>query len=63
VFLGNAAGQVGEALNLTPFDWGLVTMGKDRVLTLERPDFFVGLLLGEKASPALTSAEAAKVLG
>jgi predicted regulator of Ras-like GTPase activity (Roadblock/LC7/MglB family) len=63
VFLGSAAGQVGEALNLTPFDWGLVTMGKDRVLTLERPDFFVGLLLGEKASPALISAEAAKVLG
>ncbi len=55
--------QVGEALNLTPFHWGLITMGKDRVLILERPDFFVGQLLGEKASPALISAEAVKVLG
>ncbi len=63
VFVGNAAGQVGEALDLTPFDWGLVTMGKDRVLVLEGPLFFVGLVLGEKASPALVSAEAASVLG
>jgi predicted regulator of Ras-like GTPase activity (Roadblock/LC7/MglB family) len=63
VFLGNAAGQVGQALDLTPFDWGVVTMGKDRVLILERPDIFVGLLLAQKSSPALTSAEAAKLLG
>jgi len=63
VFVGNAADQVGEALNLTPFDWGVVTMGKDRVLILEGPMFFVGLLLGEKASPALVSAEAARALG
>jgi len=61
-FVGNAADQVGQALNLTPFDWGLVTMGKDRTLILERSIFFVGLLLAEKASPALVSAEAAKVL-
>ncbi len=64
VFVGNAADQVGEALSLTPFDWGLVTMGKDRVLVMESPlFFFVGLLLGEKVSPALVSAEAASVLG
>jgi predicted regulator of Ras-like GTPase activity (Roadblock/LC7/MglB family) len=62
VFLGNAAGQVGEALNLTPFDWGLLTMGEDTVLTLERPSFFVGLLLSEKVSPAVMRAEEAKVL-
>jgi predicted regulator of Ras-like GTPase activity (Roadblock/LC7/MglB family) len=62
VFVGNAADQVGEGLNLAPFDWGLVTMGKDRTLILERPGFFVGLLLGEKASPALIRAEAAEVL-
>ena len=63
VFVGNAADQVGEGLNLAPFDWGLVTMGKDRTLILERPSFFVGLLLGEKASPALITAEAARLLG
>ena len=62
VFVGVAADQVGESLNLTPFDWGLVTMTKDRTLILERPDYFVGLLLGEKASPALVRAEAARVM-
>lgn len=62
VFVGNAADQIGEALSLSPFDWGLVTMGKDRILILEGPAFFVGLLLGEKASPALASADAGKRL-
>ncbi len=62
VFVGNAADQVGEALSLTPFDWGVVNMGKDRMLILEGHLFFAGLLLGEKASPALVSAEAARLL-
>jgi predicted regulator of Ras-like GTPase activity (Roadblock/LC7/MglB family) len=62
VFVGNAADELGAAMSLTPFDWGLVTMGKDRMLILERPTFFVGLLLVERASPALVSAEADKVL-
>lgn len=63
VFVGIAADELGAAMSLTPFDWGLVTMGKDRMLILERPAFFVGLLLNEKASPALVSAEADRVLG
>jgi predicted regulator of Ras-like GTPase activity (Roadblock/LC7/MglB family) len=63
VFVGNAADELGAAMSLTPFDWGVVTMGKDRMLILERPTFFVGLLLNEKASPALVSAESDKVLG
>jgi predicted regulator of Ras-like GTPase activity (Roadblock/LC7/MglB family) len=64
VFVGNAADQIGEALDLTSFDWGVVTMGnRDRVLILEGPFFFAGLLLSEKASPALVSAEAARGLG
>jgi predicted regulator of Ras-like GTPase activity (Roadblock/LC7/MglB family) len=62
VFVGNAAKEVGRAMDLSPFDWGLVTMGNDRMLVLEQPTFFVGLLLGEKASPALVSAEVAKVV-
>jgi predicted regulator of Ras-like GTPase activity (Roadblock/LC7/MglB family) len=62
VFVGNAAKEVGQAMGLSPFDWGLVTMGNYRTLVLEQPTFFVGLLLGEKASPALVSAEAAKIL-
>jgi predicted regulator of Ras-like GTPase activity (Roadblock/LC7/MglB family) len=64
VFVGNAADHVGEALDLTSFDWGVVTMGnRERVLILEGSLLFAGLLLGEKASPALVSAEATKVLG
>jgi predicted regulator of Ras-like GTPase activity (Roadblock/LC7/MglB family) len=62
VFVGNAADQVGKAMALVPFDWGVVTMGKDRMLVLEQPTFFVGLVLGEKASPALVSAEVSKIL-
>jgi predicted regulator of Ras-like GTPase activity (Roadblock/LC7/MglB family) len=62
VFVGNAAKEVGRAMDLSPFDWGLVTMGNDRMLVLEQPTYFVGLLLGEKASPALVSAEVAKVV-
>ena len=63
VFVGNAADELGSTMSLTPFDWGLVTMGKDRMLIMERPAFFAGLSLSEKASPALVSAEAAKILG
>jgi predicted regulator of Ras-like GTPase activity (Roadblock/LC7/MglB family) len=62
VFVGNAAGQIGEALALGPFDWGVVAMGQDRTLVLEQPDFFVGLLLTEKASPALVAAAVAETL-
>jgi predicted regulator of Ras-like GTPase activity (Roadblock/LC7/MglB family) len=57
VFIGNAANQISEALALGPFDWGVVAMGQDRMLVLEQPDFFVGLLLTEKASPALVAAK------
>jgi predicted regulator of Ras-like GTPase activity (Roadblock/LC7/MglB family) len=62
VFVGNAADQIGEAMALGSFDWGVVTMGKDRMLVLEQPDFFVGLLLMEKASPALVASEAEETL-
>ena len=62
VFVGNAAKEVGEAMRLSPFDWGLITMGKDRMLVIEQPTFFVGMLLNEKASPALVSAEASNTL-
>ena len=62
VFVGNAAKEVGETMKLAPFDWGLITMGKDRMLVIEQPTFFVGLALSERASPALVSAEADKIL-
>ena len=62
VFVGNAADQIGEALALGAFDWGVVAMGQDRMLVLEQPDFFVGLLLTEKASPALVATKVEETL-
>jgi CheY-like chemotaxis protein len=62
VFVGNAADQVAESLALGPFNWGTVTMGKDIMLVMEQPDYHVGLLLDERASPALVAASAERVL-
>jgi DNA-binding response OmpR family regulator/predicted regulator of Ras-like GTPase activity (Roadblock/LC7/MglB family) len=62
VFVGNAASQVGESLALGAFDWGTVVVGKDTVLVLEQPDCYVGLLLSERASPALVASSAQSVL-
>ncbi|MCX6070201.1 MAG: DUF4388 domain-containing protein [Chloroflexi bacterium] len=57
VFVGYAAAQVGESLALGNFEWGTVAIGKETMLVIERPDFYVGLLLGEKASPALVASK------
>ncbi len=57
VFVGYAAAQVGESLALGDFEWGTVAIGKETMLVIERPDFYVGLLLEEKASPALVASK------
>jgi predicted regulator of Ras-like GTPase activity (Roadblock/LC7/MglB family) len=57
VFVGYAAAQVGESLALGNFEWGTVAIGKETMLVVERPDFYVGLLLEEKASPALVASK------
>jgi CheY-like chemotaxis protein len=62
VFIGNAASQAGEALALGSFDWGTVVIGKDTMLVLEQPDYYVGLTLGERASPALVAAGTKAIL-
>jgi len=62
VFLGNAAGQVGEALVLGKFDWGVATIGQERMLIVERPGFFIGLLLTEKASPTILTSNIEEIL-
>jgi len=62
VFVGNAADQIGDILSMPPFDWGVVTMTKDRVLVMGRDQFCAGLLLAGKASPAMVSSKAARVL-
>lgn len=62
VFIGNAANQVGEALALGSFERGVVAIGKERMLVLERPDYYFGLLLGERASPVLVVSQAEGIL-
>ena len=57
VFVGNAADIMGDALALGAFDWGVVTMSKYRMLIVEQPHFFIGLLLTAKASPTLLAAQ------
>lgn len=62
VFLGNAASLAGETLELGRFGWGTVSTGGKTMLVLEQPDFYVGLLLHERVSPAIVVAEAEKTL-
>ncbi len=62
VFVGYAAAQVGQSLALGNFEWGTVAIGKETMLVVEQPDFYVGLLLEEKASPALVASKLAGVL-
>jgi len=62
VFLGNAADQIGEALVLGQFDWGVVSIGQERMQILEQPDFFIGLILTEKASPTIITTNVEEIL-
>jgi predicted regulator of Ras-like GTPase activity (Roadblock/LC7/MglB family) len=62
VFVGYAAAQVGQSLALGNFEWGTVALGKETMLVVEQPDFYVGLLLEEKASPALVASKLEGVL-
>ena len=62
VFVGNAASLAGESLALGSFDWGTVAIGKDTMLVMEQFDYYVGLLLGERASPAIVASSAKSIL-
>lgn len=63
-FVGNAAKEMGEALHLGALVSGMVAMGagRTRILLLEQPEYFVGLLLGQHASPSLVTARATPLL-
>jgi CheY-like chemotaxis protein/predicted regulator of Ras-like GTPase activity (Roadblock/LC7/MglB family) len=63
VFVGNAASVVGESLALGSFNWGTVDTGRETMLVIEQPDYHVGLLLGERASPAMVADSVKSVLG
>ncbi len=62
VFIGSAANQLGQALQLDAFQHGLVVLKNKRILVLEQPDRYVGLVLGENASPAIVASAAVQVL-
>jgi CheY-like chemotaxis protein/predicted regulator of Ras-like GTPase activity (Roadblock/LC7/MglB family) len=62
VLLLGVAGQLGKPLSLGSFKWGTVELGKETMLLMERPDYFVGMVLGQRASPAKVAATAADTL-
>jgi predicted regulator of Ras-like GTPase activity (Roadblock/LC7/MglB family) len=62
VFVGSAANQLGEMLQLGGFAHGTVGLRNRRVLILEQPDRYVGLVLAENASPAIVANAAAQAL-
>ncbi len=62
IFVGSAAGQIGEALHLGAFAQGIVTLKNKRVLILQQPDRYIGLWLADNASPTIVGNAAAQVL-
>lgn len=55
VFVGTAANQLGQELHLDAFDHGVVSLESKRILVLQQPDRYVGLLLGENVSAAVVT--------
>lgn len=62
VFVGNAASLAGDSMALGSFKWGTVIIGKETMLVMAQSDYYVGLLLSERASPALVAPSAENVL-
>lgn len=62
VFVGTAAGQLGEALQLNTLSHGVVFLKNKRLLVLQQPDRFVGLVLAEHSSPAIVANAASQAL-
>ncbi len=63
VFVGGAARQIGDLLQLGKFQHGIVFWKNRRVLVLETPDRYFGLVLGEHGSPALVASATMRILG
>jgi predicted regulator of Ras-like GTPase activity (Roadblock/LC7/MglB family) len=62
VFIGAAAGQLGDALQLKTFAHGVVTLKNKRLVVLQQPDRFTGLVLAEHGSPAIVANAANEIL-
>lgn len=55
VFLGYAAEQVGKTFRMGQMNWVTATLGKDTFLVIGWPEFYIGVVLLEGASPALVT--------
>lgn len=62
VFTGAAADQLGQTLQLGAFGHGLVALKNKRLLVLQQPDRYIGLLLSDNASPTIVANAADEVL-
>jgi predicted regulator of Ras-like GTPase activity (Roadblock/LC7/MglB family) len=62
VFTGAAAEQLGQALQLGTFGHGLVALKNRRLLVLQQPDRYIGLILSDNASPTIVATAANEVL-
>lgn len=62
IFVGGAAKQIGDSLQLGKFQHGIVFWRNRRVLVLETPDRYFGLVLSEHGSPALVANAAVRIL-
>jgi predicted regulator of Ras-like GTPase activity (Roadblock/LC7/MglB family) len=62
VYVGHAASQVGRILALSTFKWGRVRISEENVLVINRTDFYIGLFLDDRASPALVAAQVQSML-
>jgi predicted regulator of Ras-like GTPase activity (Roadblock/LC7/MglB family) len=61
VFVGTAAVQLGQVLQLDTFLHGIVFSKNKRLLILQQPERFVGLVLAENSSPAIVANAASQV--
>ncbi len=62
VFLGAAADQIGEILELGAFERGIETVGTRRMVVMKHGEGYVGLVLTDHASPALVASAASNIL-
>jgi predicted regulator of Ras-like GTPase activity (Roadblock/LC7/MglB family) len=53
VFLATLGSEIGQSLQVGPFEHGVITQTKLRVLVLQQREGYLGLLLNLEASPAM----------
>jgi len=62
VFIGAAALQLGDTLQLNQLGHGVVTIKNKRLLVLQHADRFIGLVLADNGSPAIVAHAANEIL-